>query len=106
MNNALDPTRLARCLGEEIRMKLVCLVVAHEEVCVCDLVETLGAPQSTISRHLAQLRDCGVVRARRDGTWMHYALAPDLPDWAYTAIDALVTPAREQLSLSALKKAC
>jgi ArsR family transcriptional regulator len=35
-----------------------------------------------ISRHLAQLREARVVRDRREGIWVHYALHPDLPSWA------------------------
>lgn len=46
------------------------------EVCVCELVRVLKAPQPKVSRHLAHLRKAGLVLARRDGPWMHYRLAP------------------------------
>ena len=48
------------------------------EVCVCHIHDTLRLPQPTASRHLAYLRRAGLVTARRDGTWMHYRMAPDL----------------------------
>jgi ArsR family transcriptional regulator len=45
------------------------------ELCVCDLMAVLQLPQSTISRHLAYLRNTGWVEARRLGVWMYYRLA-------------------------------
>lgn len=95
----ITPTELARCLGDETRMSLMCLIAAREEVCVCELVDALGAPQSTISRHLAQLRRSGLATARRDGTWMHYRLNPELPGWARDVIDLLLEPANRQFDL-------
>lgn len=94
---ALTPTQLCKCLADEHRMRLVCLMAKQREVCVCDLVDAARAPQSTVSRHLAQLRQCELVVARREGTWMHYRLNPELPGWALETIETLLPPAREQL---------
>ncbi|MGK0673438.1 MAG: metalloregulator ArsR/SmtB family transcription factor [Halothiobacillaceae bacterium] len=66
-----DPTRI-RCLA---------LLHAKGELCVCDLVRALGLSQPKISRHLALLRDLGIVKARREGVWMHYQIHPELADW-------------------------
>ena len=43
---------------------------------VCFFVEILGEGQPKISRHLAYLRRAGIVKARRDGKWMHYRIVP------------------------------
>ncbi len=102
----ITPTQLCKCLGDDIRLSLICLLYGQGEVCVCDLVETMQAPQSTVSRHLAQLRQCELVVARRQGTWMHYQLNPALPDWATAAIKALVAPARTSLNISLPNAAC
>lgn len=59
-----DPTRL-RLLG----------LLSDREVCVCDLMAVLGAPQSKVSQHLAFLRAAGLVVFRQEGKWRHYALA-------------------------------
>ena len=69
-------------------------------------MDALDAPQSTISRHLAQLRQCELVVARRQGTWMHYRLNPELPEWALTVIETLATPARAQLGLRTPAPVC
>lgn len=70
--------------------RLRCLALMHRrgEMCVCDLTRILDESQPKISRHLAQLRELGLVQARRSGTWMHYAIAPDLPAWAQQVLDA------------------
>jgi ArsR family transcriptional regulator len=48
--------------------------MAGREVCVCYFVEILGQSQPKISRHLAYLRQAGIVAARREGKWMHYSI--------------------------------
>ena len=44
----LTPTQLCKCLGDDIRLSLICLLHGQGEVCVCDLVEAMQAPQSTV----------------------------------------------------------
>jgi ArsR family transcriptional regulator, arsenate/arsenite/antimonite-responsive transcriptional repressor len=61
-------------LSDRTRLRLLNLM-RDDEVCVCFFTEVLQAPQPTISRHLAYLRQAGVVSARREGKWMHYRVA-------------------------------
>ena len=63
-----------RALADQTRLRLLNLI-GEREVCVCFFVEVLGAHQPKISRHLAYLRDAGIVTARREGKWMHYRIA-------------------------------
>lgn len=44
------------------------------EVCVCDLTDLVGADQSTVSKHLALLRQSGLVEDRKDGAMVYYRL--------------------------------
>lgn len=60
-------------LADPTRLRLLALV-QDREVCVCYLQEVLGTSQPKVSRHLAYLRQAGLVTARRDGKWMHYRL--------------------------------
>jgi ArsR family transcriptional regulator len=62
-------------LADPARLRLLSLLAAGGELCVCDLHRVLDLPQTTASRHLALLRAAGLVRVRRSGTWMLYALA-------------------------------
>ncbi|HWP60427.1 MAG TPA: metalloregulator ArsR/SmtB family transcription factor [Candidatus Acidoferrales bacterium] len=69
----VDPELFFRALADPTRLRLINLL-APGEVCVCFLVEILGASQPKISRHLAYLRRAGIAGARRQGRWMHYRL--------------------------------
>jgi ArsR family transcriptional regulator len=60
-------------LADNTRLRLLNLM-AGREVCVCHFVEILGQSQPKISRHLAYLRQAGIVAARREGKWMHYSI--------------------------------
>src|ERR1700722_7625533 len=64
---------LFRALADPTRLRLLNLI-ADREICVCYLVEVLASSQPKISRHLAYLRNAGIVSARRSGKWMHYSL--------------------------------
>lgn len=66
-----DLPQFFQALGDTTRLRLLNLM-GEQEVCVCYFVEILRAPQPKISRHLAYLRNAGIVSARREGKWMHY----------------------------------
>jgi ArsR family transcriptional regulator, arsenate/arsenite/antimonite-responsive transcriptional repressor len=61
-------------LADPTRLRILALLV-EGEVCVCEIHDSLRLPQPTVSRHLAYLRNAGLVESRRDATWMHYRLA-------------------------------
>lgn len=65
---------LFKTLSEPVRLRIVYLLLERGELCVCDLVETLGLSQSVVSRHLAYLRNNGLVSTRREGVWVHYRI--------------------------------
>ena len=77
----LDPGTLFLLLSDATRLRALMLLAAEQELCVCELTHALNASQPKISRHLAQLREAGLLQARRDGQWMYYRIQPDLPDW-------------------------
>lgn len=67
--------QMFKVLGDPIRLRLMNLMAQRGPgICVCDLVDVLQLPQSTISRQIAPLRTLGLIRARRAGTWMLYGL--------------------------------
>ena len=71
---------LFRALGDPIRLRIAVILARSGETCVCHIAGALEEPDFKISRHLTVLRAAGLVRARREGTWMHYSLS--LPDSA------------------------
>jgi ArsR family transcriptional regulator len=66
------------------------LVLSQGELCVCELTHALELSQPKISRHLAQLRQCGLLLDKRHGQWVYYLINPDLPKWV---VDILATSA-------------
>jgi ArsR family transcriptional regulator, arsenate/arsenite/antimonite-responsive transcriptional repressor len=71
----LTMEKLFRVLADRTRLRLLNLM-GGQEICVCYLVEVLKTSQPKISRHLAYLRNSGIVAARREGRWMHYRIVP------------------------------
>jgi DNA-binding transcriptional ArsR family regulator len=82
---------LFRSLADPTRLAIIQLLAAGEAR-VVDLTQALGCPQSTVSGHLACLRDCGLVSMRPVGRASIYALAcPALLDLLATAEGVLDT---------------
>ena len=69
-------------LADKTRLRLLNLM-RDDEVCVCYFTEVLGESQPKISRHLAYLRNAGIVSARREGKWMNYKI--EMPESAFAA---------------------
>ena len=75
-------------LADETRLRCLMLILAEDELCVCELTHALELSQPKISRHLANLRQAGVLKDRRDGQWIHYCLHENLPAWAHNVLTA------------------
>jgi ArsR family transcriptional regulator len=65
--------RTYKALSCETRLRILALLT-QEELCVCELMAVLDLPQSTVSRHLAYLRNAGLISDRREGVSMYYQL--------------------------------
>ena len=66
-------------LSDEIRLKIVRLLISHSELCVCQFQEIFGISQPNISFHLRVLRDAGLIKSRKEGKWSYYSLNTDNP---------------------------
>lgn len=75
------PTDLFKCLADETRVRMVLLIEREQELCVCELTCAMGESQPKVSRHLALLRNNGLLADRRQGQWVYYRLHPQLPGW-------------------------
>ena len=70
---------LFMALGDKTRLRLLNLM-REREICVSSFTGILEQSQPLISRHLAYLRNSGLVEARRDGKWMHYSISSNLDE--------------------------
>ena len=84
-----DVAQFFKLLSDEARLKILWLLFNHRELCVCDIMETLGVTQSKASRHLGTLRAAGLVIDRREGTWSYYSLSADVADLERTMLATL-----------------
>lgn len=82
----MDPERILAgtaslflALGDKTRLRLLNLM-RDREVCVSSFTGILEQSQPLVSRHLAYLRNSGIVEARRDGKWMHYSVSTQMDD--------------------------
>lgn len=68
-----EAVKLFKALADETRLRILHLL-CRQELCVCQIVDALGIAQPKTSRHLAHLRNAGLVIDRRQGLWMYYSL--------------------------------
>ena len=85
-NRAEHMARLAKALGDPVRLQLVDVLRKHAgKVCVCELVPLFDVAQPTVSHHLKVLREAGIVGSERQGLWAYYYVVPDaleeLSEW-------------------------
>lgn len=69
--------RALKALADPARLRLLSMVAAHDEACVCDLTESIGLSQPTVSHHLKVLADAGFLTRSKRGTWAYYRLVPE-----------------------------
>ena len=70
---AMDLVQIYQCFCDRTRLRILHLL-AKSPLCVCHFQTILGEPQVKISKHLAYLRERGMVKVERDQNWMLYSL--------------------------------
>lgn len=72
--------RLAKrfaALADPVRLRLLSLIAASDEVCACDLQEPVARSQPTVSHHTKVLADAGLIIGEKRGRWVWWRVAPD-----------------------------
>ena len=92
----IDTETLFRMLADTTRQRIVLLLASEGELCVCELTHALDLSQPKISRHLAHLRESGLLQSRRAGQWMYYRINPALPDWASAILQHALSGNRDK----------
>lgn len=86
-----NPLQFYKCLADDTRLKAMLLISHEEELCVCELVAALKLSQPKVSRHLAQLRQCGLLSDRKQNQWVYYSIKKALPEWAKNVLTQTLT---------------
>jgi ArsR family transcriptional regulator len=76
---AEELARRFKALGDPTRVRLLSLIAAADggEACICDLTVPVGLSQPTVSHHMKQLVEAGLVTRDQRGKWAFYAVVPD-----------------------------
>ncbi len=77
-------------LAEPTRRRALALLWTGQELCVCELMERLGATQSRMSRHVGVLKAAGLVLDRRDAQWVRYRRNPDVAPSIANIVDSVI----------------
>ena len=82
--------RMFKALGDPTRVRLLSLIAAQpeREACICDLTDPVGLSQPTVSHHMKQLVDAGLVIREQRGRWAFYRLVED----TLTALSGALKP--------------
>ncbi len=82
-------THFFHALANDIRLRIILLLEAEPQLSVCQLVRILKLPQPKVSRHLAVLRDAGLVSVDRRAQWICYRLGEMLLPWQRKVVAAV-----------------
>jgi ArsR family transcriptional regulator, arsenate/arsenite/antimonite-responsive transcriptional repressor len=85
-----DLMAVLKALADENRVRIL-MALGPKELCVCQIVELLGLAPSTVSKHMAILKQARLVDSRKEGRWMFYCLAEDDAPTEAKEITALVS---------------
>jgi len=81
-----EVVQIYKALSEEMRLRIM-MLLTHGELCVCDLMAIFNEPQSKISRHVAYLKNSGLITGKRVGVWMHYSVKENMDEIARAQLD-------------------
>ena len=78
VDEAIELERLFKALGDRHRLRILNMLLQAdgEAVCVCEFQPTLGIAQPTVSHHLKQLVEAGLLQREKRGTFAYYTLTP------------------------------
>jgi ArsR family transcriptional regulator len=78
-DGAADMAKVFKVLGDPVRLRVLSLIAARKGggVCVCEITDAFDLTGPTISYHLRQLREAGLVDCQRRATWVYYWIVPE-----------------------------
>lgn len=74
-----DIISVSKALSDKNRIEIVKLL-SENELCACHLLEHFDITQPTLSHHMKQLKESGIVKVTKKGTWNHYSINKEIID--------------------------
>lgn len=94
----MESLQLFKILSDQTRLNIILLLKASGELCVCDIYTALNLSQPKTSRHLAMLRESGLLLDSKHGKWVHYRLSPALLPWIKNIIEVTYSTEKNRVS--------
>jgi ArsR family transcriptional regulator, arsenate/arsenite/antimonite-responsive transcriptional repressor len=88
----INPESLFQALSDTTRLRIIrLLATTGQEICLCELVDSLLLPQYNLSRHLKVLRQTGFLSSQKEGRWVYHRLIsePDYLNQFYNMVRSL-----------------
>lgn len=82
--------KIFKAIGEINRVKIIDMLSTGEK-CACILLESFNFTQPTLSHHMKVLMDCGIVKYRKEGTWIYYSLDMKICDELMRFLNSILT---------------
>jgi ArsR family transcriptional regulator len=95
--------KIFKALADRNRIRILKLLEL-KPMCVCEITAVLGIAQSSVSRHLALLRDAGLIIDEKEGVWTNYSLSSERDDPIVTMITGLRRWGNDDATLMADRK--
>lgn len=74
-HDLVQAVKVYKALGEPTRLKIALMLVKQKNQCVTAIGEQLGhVPGSTLSHHLKQLTESGLIQSQKNGSFIHYSV--------------------------------
>lgn len=73
--DAVGAARIARAIGDPMRVAMLRAIAAEGELCVCEIMLVINRSQPSTSHHLGILKGAGLLKESRRGKWVFYSLA-------------------------------
>lgn len=83
-----DEIKMLKTIADSTRIQILD-VLSCKEMCACEILELLTISQSTLSHHMKVLIDSGLVKSRKEATWMHYSVNYDKVNELHCFIDKI-----------------
>lgn len=85
MPRLTELVRIHKALAHPVRLRILAML-RRGPLCVCQMTAVLQLAASTVSAHLSDLRRCDLVVERKNGKWVEYRLADDVPGAALAVV--------------------
>jgi ArsR family transcriptional regulator len=72
MDSNIEYVPIFKALADDTRLKII-EILSCGEMCACDILESFKITQPTLSYHMKILTECGLVKSRKDGSWIRYS---------------------------------